>query len=296
MSGDIKRVLEVNQIDNLQGSTQRVKQETTLNNLRGITQRVYVVGGGSAPAHYIERTVDANRKLVGGSIIIDLTGVSDIGDYMLYYAYYNNTTISGTVDFSDLTTATGNNCCNNAFSGCTGITGVNLSSLATISGTNAFNNAFMGCTGITSINLSALTTVSGSCSAMFRGCSGITSANLSALTTVSGTSALNSMFRDCTGLTSVNLSSLTSIPAASAFVSFVQGCPNLTSLSFPAITTNSFGSSINQFNNMVYGLSGITLHFPSNVQAKIESLQGYSTTAPFGAISGTVLFDLPATE
>jgi hypothetical protein len=47
---------------------------------------------------------------------------------------------------------------------------------------------------------------------------------------------------------------------------------------------------------MCGSITNITLHFPSNTQAKVETLSGYSTTAPFGATSGTVLFDLPATN
>jgi hypothetical protein len=74
------------------------------------------------------------------------------------------------------------------------------------------------------------------------------------------------------------------------------GCTNLASLSFPSITPNSFGSRTNQFGGLCFGISGIAIHFPSNTQAKIETLQGYSATAPFGANSGTVLFDLPATN
>jgi hypothetical protein len=46
---------------------------------------------------------------------------------------------------------------------------------------------------------------------------------------------------------------------------------------------------------MCSGIPNITLHFPSNTQAAVETLVGYSTTAPFGATAGTVLFDLPAT-
>jgi hypothetical protein len=47
---------------------------------------------------------------------------------------------------------------------------------------------------------------------------------------------------------------------------------------------------------MCSAIPNITLHFPSNVQSVIEGLDGYSATAPFGAVSGTVLFDLPATS
>ena len=73
-------------------------------------------------------------------------------------------------------------------------------------------------------------------------------------------------------------------------------CSQLTDLYFPAINNTSFvkaGSGI--FSSMCRNDTNITLHFPSNVQSIIEGISGYSTTAPFGATSGTCLFDLPAT-
>ena len=108
--------------------------------------------------------------------------------------------------------------------------------------------------------------------------------------------ACQQMFASCSGITSVNLNSLTTISGMNACASMFANCSNLSSISFPAIKTTSFGSQRNQFTNMCSGITGITLHFPSNVQSVIEGLTGYSTTAPFGATSGTVLFDLPATE
>lgn len=234
-----------------------------------IINQVVQGGGGSAPAHYIEKTVDANGKLVNGNTIIDLTGVTDIGDYALQYAYRANSSISGTVDMSDLTTISGNSACNSAFQN-TFITGIDLPSLTTISGGSA-------------------------CSSMFNGCQFVTTLSLPSLTTISGAYACSSMFVQI-GITSMTFPSLTTINGQSACQQMFMLCRNLTSLSFPAITTTSFGSYTNQFSQMCLQIPSITLHFPSNVQSVIEGLTGYSATAPFGATSGTVLFDLPATE
>ena len=57
----------------------------------------------TAPTHYIEKTVDANNKLQNSSTIMNLSGFTDIGDNVLYYAYYRNINISGGINFSDLT-------------------------------------------------------------------------------------------------------------------------------------------------------------------------------------------------
>ena len=201
--------------------------------------------------------------------IMDFTGVRGIPANMLYGAYLGNTVISGTVDMSDCVYINQNGCYQ-MFYGCTGITGVDLSSFLRVNGNSGCYQMFFCCAGITSIDISLLTKISGSngCYSMFGG----------------------------TAVTSVVLSSLTDIKESSACTSMFASCPNLTSLSFPSITPNSFGSKKDQFNNICFNVSNITLHFPSNTQAKIETLTGYSTTTPFGAVAGTILFDLPATN
>jgi hypothetical protein len=65
-------------------------------------------------------------------------------------------------------------------------------------------------------------------------------------------------------------------------------------LSFPALKTTSFGSYTNQFADMLSGVTGCTVHFPSNLQAVIGSWS--DVTSGFGGTNTTVLFDLPATE
>ena len=67
------------------------------------------------------------------------------------------------------------------------------------------------------------------------------------------------------------------------------GCSKLTSLSFPALTADSFGSAVDQFDNMLSGVTGCTVHFPAAIQAKIETMTGYPN---FGGTNTTVLFDL----
>lgn len=227
-------------------------------------------GGGSAPAYYIEKTKDANNKLVNGTTVIDLTGVTDVGDYVCVGQYYGVSFPSNTnISFPSLTTLSGANALGSCFSYCTGLTSISFSSLTTLSGANAMQSCFANCTDLTSIDLSSLTTISGG-SAMqncFFGCIGLTSVSFPALTTLTGNGAMQSCFFVCTSLTSV---------------------------SFPALTSTSFGSNTNQFNNMLLNVTGCTVHFPSNLQSVIGSWA--SVTAGFGGTNTTVLFDLPATE
>ena len=179
-----------------------------------------------------------------------------------------------------------------AFRDCTGLTSVDLSSLTTVSGTYALNYAFCNCTGLTSVDLSSLTKVSGTYALQyaFRGCTKLTSVDLSSLTTVSGTNALQYAFPSCTKLTSVNLSSLAKMSGSQVLNYAFRDCTSLTSLSFPALTTSSFGSATNQFNNMLYGVRGCTVHFPASIQSTIGNWT--SVQNGFGGTNTTVLFDL----
>lgn len=211
--------------------------------------------------------VDGSGELIPSTTattIMDFTGATKIVlQGLLQYAYRNNTAITGIVDMSDVERIMGSNACANMFSGCTNITGADLGSLTTAGASYA-------------------------CAYMFQN-SGIASLDVGSLQTIVGFGCYY-MCADCPNLTSVVFSSLTDVASYGLNRAFYR-CHNI-SLSFPAIKTTSNISLA----GICEAASGVTLHFPSNVQALIESLGGYSATAPFGAISGTVLFDLPATE
>lgn len=129
----------------------------------------------------------------------------------------------------------------------------------------------------------------------FSGCTNITGFDLSGFLGVSSTAPLSNTLSGCSNLTNVNISSLKFFSISSLNLTrFLDQCSSLTELKMPAINTSSF-TGTNHLNLMCRNIPNITIHFPSNVQTQVEALTGYSTTAPFGAISGTVLFDLPAT-
>lgn len=286
-----------------------------------IINQVVKGGGGSAPAYYIEKTVDANGKLINSSSAIHLNGATDVDSYVLYYACYQNTVLTS-VDMSSLTEVSGSNACANMLSGCSGLTTANLGSLTVISGSSACGSMFSGCSLLANLNLSSLTKITGSygCSWMFQNCSEIPSLDLSSLIAVSGNQAANGMFFNCSGITSVDISRFTTIDgnagcqnmfqncsgipsivfyslkildAANACYNMFNGCSRLTSVSFPALKSNMFGSSTNQFSSMLRSVTGCTVHFPSNLQSVIGSWS--DVTNGFGGTNTTVLFDLPAT-
>lgn len=264
-----------------------------------IINQVVKGSGGSAPAHYLTFGIDNNGRLVpglGATNVIDLTGCTTInGMYLLNEAYKNNTLITGAVNMSDVQIiGSSRNACASMFEGCTGITSIDLSSLTTISSLSGADRMFANCTGITSVVLSSLTTISGNMGMnnCFYGCTGITNVDLSSLTTISGNSAMNACF-DGNGITSIDLPSLTTISSTNAMQYCFGNCTNLSRVSFYALDTNSFGTQTNQFNYMLSGVTGCTVHFPMRVQSTIGSWA--SVTGGFSGTNTTVLFDIVTT-
>ena len=153
-----------------------------------------------------------------------------------------------------------------AFSGCSGLTNLNLPAGITEIGPYAF----YGCSGLTSLNLPvSITTIS---AGAFASCSGLTSINLPAGITEIGGDA----FRGCSGLTSLNLPAGITKIGSSAF----YGCSGLTSLNLPAGIT-SIGS------NAFSGCSGLT---SLNLPAGITEIGFYA----FDGCSGLTSLNLPA--
>ena len=111
----------------------------------------------------------------------------------------------------------------------------------------------------------------------------------SELERITGDNALNSTFSDCANLISVDFSNLASITGDKALANAFENT-SLTSLSFPALTPASFGSNTNQFNNMLAGVTGCTVHFPQAIENIIENWT--DVVAGFGGTNITVLFDI----
>ena len=110
---------------------------------------------------------------------------------------------------------------------------------------------------------------------------------------ITGSSGMDYTFHGLTSLTSVTFPSLVTLTGNKAMQRCFQYCTSLTSISFPALTSTSFGSYTNQFNTMLNGVTGCTVHFPSNLQSVIGSWS--DVTAGFGGTNTTISYDLPAT-
>lgn len=245
--------------------------------------------------------------------VIDLSSLIYVPNLASFSGCFVNCTGITSVDLRNLESVTTNNGMKNCFDGCSGLVSVDLSSLSTVSGSSPMDYCFKGCTSLTTMSLPSLTQTSSllsfcegctsltsmslpklrlatsSMNNLCSGCTNLTSADLSSLYNIN---AMQYAFCGCTSLTTMSFPSLTTVTPTSALYYCFDGCTALTSLYFPSLTPSSFGSRTNQFNKMLQGANGCTVHFPSNTQAKIETMGDYPS---FSGTNITVLFDLPAT-
>ena len=295
----------------------------------------YSGGGGSSKygctIDNLLGDVDANGKLqmpadTSGNIVF--SGVEDVGDYALYLKYYNNQNFTHAVEFPDLETVSGTSSLHYTFYG-TNVSSVSLPKLKIISGTNGMYG-FLQTATISSVSLPELETVSGN-SGIRAFVSGsrassisfpklktvtgtytlyqlaqstyISTFSLPELITAHGNYAFGYMFSSCSLLETAYFPKLSDISGSATFGGACGSCLKITDIYFNSLTTTSFGSNINQFNNMfnngVYGTAATsgtcTVHFPSNLSSTISGLTGYPT---FGGDSGRIVlsFDLPSTS
>ena len=171
-----------------------------------------------------------------------------------------------------------------------------------ITGTSSLVMNTKGKPQLKEVHLDALETVTGGqvFQSSFQDCTNLISLTFSNLVTASATSCFGQMCKNCTSLTTVSFGKLSTLNGSYAFGGTnsiggaFTGCTSLTTLSFPSLTSTSFGSYTNQFNVMLKGVTGCTVHFPSNLQSVIGSWS--SVTSGFGGTNTTVLWDLPATS
>ncbi|MFQ6703647.1 MAG: leucine-rich repeat protein [Alphaproteobacteria bacterium] len=265
VAGNIKKDVSILGVTGTyEGQTPTGSISITSNGTYDVTDKAEAVVNvpTTAPAHYVEKIVDANGVLQNSANIINLNGVTNIADYVLSGAYAFVDFPENTIfDMSSITSLSGLSSCQNMFS-CKvttqkSLTGINLSGLITISGSNTCNSMLSHNKQLVSVDLSSLTTINGSqvCYSMFTGCSGLTSVDLPSLTTINGQSACGQMFSGCTMVTSINLPTLITINGSQACQYMFGSCSGLTSVDLPSLTTISASNACGQ---MFYNCSGLT--------------------------------------
>ena len=138
------------------------------------------------------------------------------------------------------------------FSGCSGLTSLDVSNFNTSSVTD-MRSMFSGCSGLTSLdvtnfNTSNVTDMGG----MFSGCSGLTSLDVSNFNTSSVT-GMTHMFNECSGLTSLDVSGFDT-SSVTDMSSMFGSCSSVTSLDVSGFDT----SRVTDMSFMFSGCSGLT--------------------------------------
>ena len=254
----------------------------------------------------------------------ELGNSNGMGSYALQNAFSNCTNLTYAY-FPKLKHVQATYALNGIFTDCRNLTSINFDSLEYAAENDAFvsafertgltsvsfprltyaigwNNAFNQCGKLTSVSFPALTSVGstvgfyGCFQSLCSQCYKLTSASFPELTTIesSGNNAFCYTFSSCKSLQTITFPKLEDIPAQYAFQGCFSNASSLTSVSFPSLKSTSFGYNRNQFYNMLSGVTGCTVHFPSNLQSVIGSWS--DVTNGFGGTNTTVLFDLPATE
>lgn len=199
-------------------------------------------------------------------------------------------------------------------------TNITIPKVKTIAGCN---NCFQG-SGITAVDLPSVESITQS-TYLFSSCPNLVSANLSGLKSIVGSSGAYGLFYQDGNLETVDMSNLEEVSATNGLAYAWYGCSKLKmmifdklkkigtnvggytfyefqwafansgieTLSFPALKSDSF-VDYEVFTNMLYGVDGCTVHFPSNMESVIG--QWADVLNGFGGTNTTVLFDLPATE
>lgn len=222
----------------------------------------------TAPARYIEYTVDNTYTLAPSDVgaVMSFAGIKRISPFCLVNAYTYNQGVPTNLDLSDIEHVETYGMFHTfQYSN---VASVDFSSLQQVD-TKALESALANCLNLRTVVFNNLTTLTGN------------SINAGFYSTFSGCQNIQ-----------ITLGGLTTLVGYAFPYAF--GHTTNAVVYFPSLTTASIHA--NGLRNSCFEATNITLHFPSNVQATIETLSGYSTTAPFSATSGTVLFDLPATE
>lgn len=241
----------------------------------------------------LEDIIDGSQLLPEEPFIVT-TNLTEIIDNTTpsssYKGYLQDNTYVTSVNLNKLQSV-GNNGLYKSFAGCTNIKSVDLSNVKNI-GYNGLWYAFENCVNLATLNLINLQIIGDmGLYCTFINCESLAVANLSSVTTIEDTGLYNT-FSGCKNLISVDLGNVKTIGRWGLCGAF-EGCTNLTSLSFPKLNNNFFGDFTDQFNYMLTGVTGCTVHFPSNLESIIG---GWSSVIDeFGGINTTVLFDLPAT-
>lgn len=267
--------------------------------------------------------VDENGTLYKPQRLVDelnFSGVKNISDSGMYYAFYHKQLPSETIVFEDLEKITGSNALEYCFCSSTGVKKIFFPKLQIITGASAFNNCFNR-SSVEELHMTELTEIncSNGFNWLFEASDKLKSAffpklkkaigdnvlydlfwsakvlenvDFSNLEEISGSNAARYMFHSNGNLKTILLPKLKKLSGASVASCMFSALTSLESLSFPSLVeisgTNPFGGSNGYIFNGSKSL--LSIHFRTDMQETIENLPGYSEK--FGATNATIYFDL----
>ena len=233
-------------------------------------------------------------------IVIDT--VNELGSNVFVYWFYGNNSLRS-ISIPNLR-VTNTSSLDHAFYNCTNLVSVTLgnSSHEISPGPEWLRNAFYGCTSLSNVYINLGIANSLDLYYAFTDCTSLTSNPIPSLRSIglngSAYRCLDSCFMRCTGLVTFTFDNVSHIYATKALQNTFANCTNLRTLNFPAllnVQSEQYGyTNTDQFHDMLYGCNNVTVHFPSNMQAKIGNW--FDVVNGFGGTNTTVLFDLEATE
>lgn len=222
----------------------------------------------------------------------------DLGEKALYYAFYEDTRLDN-VDFNNLTNISGLSAMHYAFYGATRLASFYAPHLETITGQYALSYAYYN-SGIQSVYLPELKEInaSGCWNYAFNNCTNISTVYLPKLEYINGSGALARAFavpvNSNNSLSSVEFTSLKTLRGVGSLRFLFENRTNLQILYFPALRSDSFGTIKTQFDNMLAGIDGCTVHFPSNLQSVLSPWT--SVQNGFSGTNTTISYDLDPTS
>ena len=224
----------------------------------------------------------------------NLTTFASGATYALAYAFYGCSKLTSEVaQFPKLTTINRDYAMYYTFGSCPKVTSFDLSNLQTVTGSYALSYTFYNCTGLTSASFPKLTSLATyGLYYTFRYCP-LTSVSFPLLATANGYSFYYT-FRNVTTLETISFPALATASGDYTFRGMCYQATGVKHIYFGGLTTTGLGTQKTKFYQMLYVVTGCTVHFPSNLEAKIGTWP--DVTAGFAGTNTTVLFDLPATS
>lgn len=224
--------------------------------------------------------------------------VTDIGDYALANAFLHSERLQS-LSLNNVVNITGERALEACCESLSYFNSLDAPNLESVTGVSALSRTCYN-TAVQAAYFPKLKTITGN-SAMnytFNECKQLSTIYVPELEYISGSATMARTFGVSVGatnmLSSVEFPSLIILKGVGTLRYMFENRTSLQTISFPALRSDSFGTTKTQFDNMLAGITGCTVHFPSNLQTVIGNWT--SVGNGFGGTNTSILFDLTPTS